>query len=637
MTHLLFNIITPIIAAVAIFNVAYIFGYWLRKILKTKHNIFLSATTTLIGYGILSYVSLIIFSLSTILLWIFVAALHVMGFKHLKRLYVNTWSQIKNLKTESWTNKLLITGIVFCTLFYLLSAFMPPHRTDAIAYHIPEAITISEHGISPLLIEGSFFGNLPLLMETLYALSYKLQGYTLVHLTHFSIALVGLIAIYGFVSKIWNRRTALLGTLLTFSLYEFFVNATNSYVDAAETIFEITGLLVFISWILNKQKDNSRLLISGSLFGLALATKYNAMYGTLIICLFLITALLLKKTTIPNKIKYLLAFSVPTFFTGGFWYIKNLVMFKNPIYPFYFGHPGYTEIQYSQMKRTIELYVVDQNILNFILIPYHFFLKPYYLIVFAAFITWPLLFLLRNKWKQRSKNQKTILALVSAYTFIYTILWFFFATHQYKFFFVPMVLTIWILAIQTEPILNWIQKRISFKQAIVPLIILGSLFTYPILTAKNSYFLNVKTTEIKYITNSISDADFFEEKNLGDIYKLSAYLKINHPNTNLLNVWSSPNSFVQNTNVNFISVHKLFSEGRIPKSETIKNYLEENNIKLVLIDNFEMNQGQDEPVRKNNPAFQETWILQRIIHNIILGNGTKIYTQGQIDLYEVSL
>ena len=58
------------------------------------------------------------------------------------------------------------------------------------------------------------------------------------------------------------------------------------------------------------------------------------------------------------------------------------------------------------------------------------------------------------------------------------------------------------------------------------------------LKKRNNYFLNVKKTELAYIFGFYNKSDFYDKRNLGNIYKVSEYINYNYHDTKFLNIWN---------------------------------------------------------------------------------------------------
>jgi hypothetical protein len=89
------------------------------------------------------------------------------------------------------------------------------------------------------------------------------------------------------------------------------------------------------------------LFASGLLAGGAIAGKYTELLTPLLIGLSLLPALIWRK---QNGWRAVLVFTTATIAIGIYPYLRNLVLFHNPIYPFLFGHPGIPDEYMAGLK-----------------------------------------------------------------------------------------------------------------------------------------------------------------------------------------------------------------------------------------------------------------------------------------------
>jgi len=638
MSHLLFNIIFPILVAVMVGHVAFVVGKLVLDLLKInflEKGILINSISMLVGYGIVAYFSLflsLVGPLNKIVIYLVFASVIVFGRRLIFSLHKQIYSGIKNWYSQGVFEKCLIILIAFSFIFYLTSALVPPYRTDALGYHLPEVKEITEHGIRVLWVEGNFFSNLPILMETFYALLYEISGYTTINLAHYSILLTALLSIYGFIRYYFSHRAGLISILCVFSLYELFVNATNSYVDAAMLSYEIVGLFLLLFWM--QTKERSLLILAGIFYGLSISIKYNGLYGLLIAGSLIILFSLFNKMSFKEAVKSVLYFSLPVLVFSSFWYVKNLVLYGNPVYPFYFGHPGFLEQEYSELSQTVKLFVVQKNLINFLLVPFTFFKSVYYLLVFPAFLAWPFGLL----WfKGKDEKASLFWKYIYFYILIYLLIWFFIATHQIRFAMVPLVLLLVLLGVQVDKWLGWLMAKKFFSRAIlkivlVVLLLLVVVVGYKIITLKDNYFLKVKKVELGYISGIYDKGDFYEQRDLGVIFKSSNYINNIYRNEKFLNVWKSSNFFLEEGNT-FVSSDILYYESEI-NAYILTEYLKTKNIKYAIIDSYERKQAFTEPVRINNPASVRFANFSLEIEKIVKQIGDKIFDQDGGEIYK---
>lgn len=638
MIPVLQNALIPIVLSMLVLNTAIVLGNLCLLLLGRtfyKQKKVMGSLAGIVGYGVLAYVTLIISMSGAIpswAVWSVIVLAHVLGFKMLRAQYASWYaSALSACKTWSVFEKIVATAILCSVLFYTLSALVPPYRTDAVAYHVPEAISMVQEGFQVQVGDELFFGNLPLLLETLYGFGYVVGGTVLMHLIHFQIVLLAVAALYSFVREEFSRRAGLISALLLFSLYELFVNGTNAYIDAAATSFEVVAVIGLIRFIAHRQVIHLR--VAGLLYGCAVATKYNALYGLLLGGLIALIAIIRMYPTHKERFKRCLDFAIPFILFGLFWYVKNAIAYHNPVFPFYFGHPGYTVAQYTDLVATINLFELERTFGNYLKIPFHFFLSPYYILTFLAVFAWPFV-----PMALKQASHRTMIKVCSFYILVYSLMWFFFATHQLKFFFVPMVLLLLLFGLVLERLYSYVVSHLSKtmrRNVLVLGVVLCAVFAHQVVIAKDARLVQTKVTEWRYVVGSDSRVDFYHKKNLGHIYEMSDYINTHFTDTTFLNVWESPDFFLSSENA-FQSAGGLhYSDHSTVSTTEVLAFLEDRQITYVLLDGYEKFQSFNEPVRVNNPAFVKYRSTLEEVDMALQDSLEEIHTIGPIGLYRL--
>lgn len=639
--HFILNIFLPFLISLLIFFVAYCWGrVVLEKAAFFKDvSIYPAPLSILLGYGVLVVLSLVlaIFGPMNKIVILFILCLSLIfgrsylfdGFNRLK-LY------LAGIKNRERVEQILLLVISFFFLFYLTSAFVPPYRGDALAYHLPEAIGVADNGIGFLIngTIGHFYKNIPASVEVMDSLLYTIGGFTVINLTHYIILLSGLCFAYSFVRANFGSFKGLIFLILCFSLYELFVNGTNPYIDAIMTAWEVTGFFLLLLWF--DSKKEKVLMLSGFFYGLALATKYNALYGVILAVLIIIFSLARNGFDMKSAFRTAVYFGLPAVTVAGFWYIKNFILYGNPVYPFYFGHVGFSDEGYYAMVAVIKSFVIDRSILNFLLIPFKFFLNSYYLVMFFAFISWPVIFFMRDL----DVKKKYIINLLSFYIFIYTLVWFFLATHQLKFFFVPMVCLLLIFSILLDTLRISAQRIFSpivlFLAAAVFFLFLG----FKIITAKNNYFVSVKKAELAYMVGINNVANFYEQRGMGAIYRASQYINNNFSNTVFLEVWSTTKFFLSKGNRFFYPGDLIYNGEERLTTSTIASYFGLKGVNYVVIDKVGRDRSRDDlilsKVCEHNDKCDYYFKKDTDVEKFVEYFGKRVYQNGGVEIYDLT-
>jgi hypothetical protein len=331
----------------------------------------------------------------------------------------------KSVIKNYWALGMLIASLaIMGTLF--LSSMRPPYTIDEIAYHFPQANEIVQNQkINFTFLGGEFYGNIPKLMEVIFAIGIALNGYSLAHSVNFMFLIGFAVFIYGVVKEHFGESAAA-GSVLLMSLYDDFTwHATTGYIDAATSILEISAVMFCIKLLTEKGRFiPAFLFIPGILIGSALGMKYSPLPTTLFITIMVGIFLFFKfKRNAKNSILKFGYLLVPALIFGGYWYIKNLILFGNPFFPLYFGHGGMTEIEYESLINAIQQFKPKTISTYFSLINENKKINgftvylSFYLFLLALFV----------------KRNRNFILLLLAYSLFYTFYWFLFATHQIRF------------------------------------------------------------------------------------------------------------------------------------------------------------------------------------------------------------
>ncbi|TAX75627.1 hypothetical protein ELI00_04850 [Rhizobium ruizarguesonis] len=234
----------------------------------------------------------------------------------------------------------LLATAAFIALIVVMSvtALFPAGSADVWAFQIPLAQSIVSHGgfVSPQM-NSNFYGNIPLFFNVLFACS-------LLFVDHWLAAGLMNVAIFlGFLllltSCAYRWRAA--GLLLVFFLiafHGFFTpGAAVPLTDLPRSCFSAAAVLYL--WRYLETRRPSEIVSCALLLGGAVGGKYTELQMVGLIGLALLPSIFRGKLPLSLFLTCLAAFLS----LAGYWYVKNLIVLGNPIYPFFFGHPGLSD------------------------------------------------------------------------------------------------------------------------------------------------------------------------------------------------------------------------------------------------------------------------------------------------------
>lgn len=244
-----------------------------------------------------------------------------------------------------WNPQQFVKYLIFLIFGYVLlenyvRILIPSTNVDVFYYHIPIAKKIAlEHGFNLPLHNHPYYANQPAFSDFIYSLGFLFQSdYRIAHAINYSIFVTFLFLLLNLFAKRSYYFLGLIPILLIFSEWIFLSGALNAMNDTTRACFGVSGILILIFNI----KYNYKYLyfLVGVLIGCDVASKYLGLVPMFLAFLLLIWNFIKH----PNDSRFKTFILCLGFASAiGPWYLKNLILYMNPIYPYVFGHPGLTD------------------------------------------------------------------------------------------------------------------------------------------------------------------------------------------------------------------------------------------------------------------------------------------------------
>jgi len=221
-----------------------------------------------------------------------------------------------------------------------VKASLPPYYSDEMAYHFISPYSVNYQLADVWRFDGGVLNNAPHLIDTFFTLGFSFtKTYSVVRLTLFTILSTSVIFVGHFLRRRFNFLVGFFFVLLFLSLPQDIVfTSTVGFVDISSYAFFIVGLILSSFSLFDKNNKLEVFSLATIFLAMSLGTKYPVITATvpLIFMLFILNLsqlkMLFNKSTVKNSVYLLLLFLV----FGGYWYVKNFVIYGNPIYPFLF-------------------------------------------------------------------------------------------------------------------------------------------------------------------------------------------------------------------------------------------------------------------------------------------------------------
>lgn len=238
--------------------------------------------------------------------------------------------ELKKLAVAWWPLKFPLLVIAPFLPAVFIKASLPPYYSDEMAYHFISPAQLAH--LTTWRFDGNFYQSLPQVFDLFFVLTFALtKTYSVVRLTHFAILTTAMMFAFTSLKRLFGRPPAYLFVFAFFSLPQAVVQAaTIGFVDVATYSFMLIGLLLLIEFVISPSQ--SLLSFSAIFWGLALGTKYTSLSAAAAI--FPAAAFMIFPKIKPRNL--VLPFLMVIAF-GGYWYLKNLIAYGNPLYPMFGG------------------------------------------------------------------------------------------------------------------------------------------------------------------------------------------------------------------------------------------------------------------------------------------------------------
>ena len=272
---------------------------------------------------------------------------------------------------SSWDKGATLVLIV-CLLLGFLLVLTPAAGKDALIYHLAvPKLFLKHHGL--YFVPGNIFSQYPLGGEMLYVLGLVLRGEVLAKGIHFVMALGILLGMWQFMRHHMPDACFIPVALLTFyTIPSVFIISHRAYSDLTVSFYTFLTIYTFMNWFARRQ--SVWLVLCGLFSGLAISTKYTALFLPFLGCLGILWVCRHHKLSVQSARRFLLAYFVCTFVVGSPFYIKNWMMTGNPFYPFMYGIFGGKGLDPEQ-ARLYDLFVrslgTGRGLFDYLLLPWN--------------------------------------------------------------------------------------------------------------------------------------------------------------------------------------------------------------------------------------------------------------------------
>jgi hypothetical protein len=261
-----------------------------------------------------------------------------------------------------------LIGVLIAILAFL-HALSPPWDYDGLMYHLVGPRLFLEAG-RLIPYPDNWYVNAPFTLEMVFSLGMAFGDDVFPKLIHFATGVLLVAATFAAGRRWIGNRGGWLAAAVILAVPTLPIWASFAYIDCGWSLFEFLALVAAVVWW--RDRSSTRwLVLSGVMSGLAMGTKYPALMGFAVLGVFV--ALVTVRGGWKRLVGSCLALALPAVIVASPWYLKNWLWFGNPVYPLYFGAPGWDPARLELYNAFLNSFGVGRSWLDYLLLPWNLY------------------------------------------------------------------------------------------------------------------------------------------------------------------------------------------------------------------------------------------------------------------------
>lgn len=262
--------------------------------------------------------------------------------------YVSTGRKSRRVDWSAWRppdlqSRILLWLLIIFQVGMFVNALAPFVSLDAETYHhvfIRNFITSGHIGV----IAGDPYSYYPLSLEVVTSTAFAIGGPEASNLCLLFMQLLLLGWIIDWLAQAGRAREGYILATLICGLAFWPELSYSGFVDIGVATFAIAGAITFFDWLQNRslKGSHSTILLAGLFAGAAAASKHSALPLAALIFVHLVWLVMADRRNRRSAVLAFLGFALMFLIPVAPWYIRNLIITGNPVFPFLrsiFGGP----------------------------------------------------------------------------------------------------------------------------------------------------------------------------------------------------------------------------------------------------------------------------------------------------------
>jgi hypothetical protein len=256
---------------------------------------------------------------------------------------------------------ILAASISILALIHTLS---PPRDYDGLMYHLVGPQLFLQAGrVVPY--PDNWYINAPFTLEMVFTVGMAFGDDIFPKLIHFTTAVLLVLATFAAGRRWLGRRGGPLSAAILLGVPTLPIWASFAYIDLGWSLWEFLALAAALAWW--QSRSRRWLVLSGAFIGLAMAAKYLGLMGFLVLGIFVWLGA--SRDSPRERLRSAGIYGIAAMLVSAPWYLKNLIWFGNPVFPLYFGGPGWPAERLALYNAYLSSFGTGHGLADYLLIP----------------------------------------------------------------------------------------------------------------------------------------------------------------------------------------------------------------------------------------------------------------------------
>lgn len=277
------------------------------------------------------------------------------------------WSAIRPASPGMWAGCAAAVVVFGASLIH---ALLPVWDYDGLMYHLQAPALFLRAG-RIVLLPDLWQANGPLLAEMLYLVGVAFESDAVAKVVHLSFAALLVLATFAVARRHVGDRAGWMAAGILLGVPVFPVWASLAYADMAWALYEVLAIAAYLEW--RRDRRRAWLVVSAAMLGWAMGSKYPALALLPILCF----AILFDRASgSPQaRLRSTALFAGAAVLVAAPWYLKNLLLGGNPIYPFVFGSMDWPPERLQMLMAYLQSFGTGRSVGDYLLLPVSLFLR----------------------------------------------------------------------------------------------------------------------------------------------------------------------------------------------------------------------------------------------------------------------